>query len=172
MMNDKNIVYLFKIQYQVKMRVWGWWYLCSTILHKLLFYSYGEVLGDGEAVPLVIDDEDVACEGNALLVAVLVEVGGVESPLEGHGVLGEDLRPVLGGKGEPLAVHFYLCTRDVEDDAMIITLLQGDGLAELNVSRQACGYQVFQEETSRIHELEWLGFRLTIHIVICISISI
>ena len=92
--------------------------------HKLLlFYFDIEVVGDGETVPLVVDRKNLALDGVALLVAQFAEEVGIDSPLEGHGVLGEDEVFVIIGKGNPLAVNLDLGTRDVEDNAMIVALV-------------------------------------------------
>ena len=86
-------------------------------------------------MPLVIDHEDLAREGVALLVARLAEKVAVKSPLEGHGILGEEEVCVIVTVGDPLAIDEDLSARDVEDDAMIVALLQGYGFIGLNAGR-------------------------------------
>lgn len=124
---------------------------CSSSL-----YADGEVLGDVEAVPLVIDHEDLARKGVALLVAIPAEQVAVESPFEIHWVLGEDEVFVIVTEGCPLAVDEDFGARDIEDDAVIVALLQSDGFIGFDAVRQSQRHKVFLEEASRIHQDEWL----------------
>ena len=132
-------------------------HLVLLFITTFLFDFYGEVLGEGEAMPLVIDREDVACEGVALLVGHLAEQVAVDSPLEGHGVLGLDEVLVFVAEGNPLAVYLDLCARDVEDNAMIVALIQYCAFILLDGQRLLCRHQVLHEEAGWIDELERLS---------------
>ena len=141
--------------------------------HKLLlFYFDIEVVGDIEAVPLVVDRKNLALDGVTLLVAQFAEEVGIDPPLEGHGVLGEDEVFVFVAEGNPLAVDLYLGTRDVEDNAMIVALLQSDDLALFRGKGLCCRHQVLHEEARRVDQLERLSFWKAIISIVSISISI
>ena len=97
-------------------------------------------------MPLVIDHEDRALDGVALLVAHLTEQVAVDSPLEGHGVLGLDDILVFVDEGNPLAVYLDLCAWDIEDNAMIVALIQYCGSILLNRQRLFCWHQVYNQD--------------------------
>ena len=59
-------------------------------------------------MPLIVDNEDGACDGVALLVAVFAEEVAVQSPLESHGVLGLNEGGILTVEGCPHAINLYL----------------------------------------------------------------
>ena len=143
----------------------------ASLFYMPLFYSYGNVLGDAEAVPLVIDHEDGAADGVALLVAKFAEQVAVEPPLEGHGILGKDQVFVGIVVGEPLAVDENLGTRDIKDDAMIIVLAERSVISSAD-SRGHGGHKVFDKETSRVHQDQWLTLWLIIDNVVCVTVSI
>ena len=138
----------------------------------LLLYLDSDLLREVKTTPQVIDGNDLAFEGVALLIAEFAELVAVDTPFEGKGVLGEDGCCVFGIVANPLAVDLYLSSRNVEDDTFVITLAQISSLAQTDGGWQFFWHEVLQEESRRIHQDEWLGFRMTITDIIRISIAI
>lgn len=122
----------------------------KIILH--LFHTDGDVRGDVEAVPLVIDGDDLAGDGVARLVAEFAEQCAVEPPFQGHGVLGLDQVGVLRIATDPLSVDFDLRAGDVKYYAVVITSFKCYGAGGADASRKVCRHQIFLEEAGRIHQ--------------------
>ena len=121
------------------------WVLCMGAAG--LVDLYGEGLGDGEAVALVVDDDEGSADGLAFLAEFLEELA-VEPPLKVQGVLGDDLIAVGGVVGYPLSADFHLGARDVEEDALVEAFVEREGLsrvvqgAGVDVGGQGVGHEV------------------------------
>ena len=119
----------------------------------------GDVLGDIEAVPLVIDGDELTGDGCAAGVAHHGEVFTVQAPMQGEGVLFFDAVKVGVGERHPFPIDVDLCSWDVEDHAVVIALRQ-TRRRPLRQCGGHCGHEVFQEEAGGVDEVQVL--RLTV----------
>ena len=127
-------------------------FIVYTPIIILLSYLDGDLLREVEAVVFVVDDDHLAVECVALLVAELAEEAAVKPPFEGEGILGEDEVLVLVVVADPLTVDVHLSTWDVEDKTVIIALAQRNALTPANGSWQVLWCEVLHEEACRIHQ--------------------
>ena len=120
-------------------------------------HADADVLREVEAVPLVVNSNDLALHGVALLVAEFAEEVAVESPFESEGILGEDEVFVICVATNPLTIDLHLSTGNVEHEAVIVAFAESGGLAPTNRNWQVKWHEVLQEETGRIDELKRLS---------------
>ena len=128
--------------------------MCTN--HLLWSQIDAELLGDVQPVPFVIHHDDFSCHGLLGAISHLLAAFAVESPLQGQRVLGFDLCLVGIAVGNPLSIHLHLCTRDVEDDTLVVALAERDGGVALGRSGEFCRHEIFQEESSWIDEMKGL----------------
>ena len=109
-----------------------------------------------QAAPIVVHGDDLALDGLSGGIAISLEKVAVETPFQGHRVLGEDDVPVLVVEGNPLTVNFDLGAGDAEQDALVLALVERDCLSSGDGRRKGLRDEVFLDEPGVVDELQRL----------------
>ena len=96
-------------------------------IRRVLLYVHVEVAGDIQSVPLVIDHDDLSCDGHSLISHFPAKIT-IDSPFQVERVLCFDYRLVYIIICNPLSVDLNLCSGNLENNSFIIPLIQRNGL--------------------------------------------
>ena len=108
---------------------------CDCINARRIYYVYGKIFCDVEAVPLIIYCDNLSLDNVTQFVAITIESFSIKSPFEVHRILREDEFLVVVNKRNPLTIDIYLSTRDLVNYTVIVSLLKWSSFIRFKVCR-------------------------------------